>query len=181
MDDPGVGGYEAGLTTDRLTLSPLRVEDARDMQEVLADPALYTFTGGSPPSLPELERRYRAQTAGSTEPGVTWHNWIVRRRPSGSAIGFVQATATGKAAEIAWLIGVPWQRQGFATEAAAAVMTWLGAQGTQRLVAHLHPDHLASATVAGRLGLTATGTFDEDGEQIWSGDLRADGEGRDPA
>jgi RimJ/RimL family protein N-acetyltransferase len=99
------------LPTERLALARLRVSDAREMQAVLAEPALYRFTGGSPPSLEELEQRDRAQIAGPHAPDLSWHNWIVRLRTEGPAVGFVQATVTGDTAEVDWLIGLSWQRQ----------------------------------------------------------------------
>lgn len=157
------------LTTDRLALAPLRVADAREMQAVLAEPSLYRFTGGNPPSLEQLEQRYRAQTAGPDDPIVSWHNWIVRLRAEGRAVGFVQATVARDTADVAWLIGVPWQRQGIALEAALAMRDWLAVQGVRRLTAHIHPDHVASTKLARRLGMVATGELDTDGEQIWSG------------
>jgi RimJ/RimL family protein N-acetyltransferase len=91
---------------------------------------------------------------------VSWHNWIVRLRAQGSAVGFVQATVTRDTADVAWLIGVPWQRQRIAVEAASAVCDWLSTQGVRRLTAHIHPDHVASAKVARRLGMVATGDLD---------------------
>jgi RimJ/RimL family protein N-acetyltransferase len=157
------------LTTDRLALARLRLSDAREMQTVLAEPALYRFTGGSPPSLEQLEQRYRAQIAGPDAPDVSWHNWIVRLRAEGPAVGFVQATVTRDTADVAWLIGVPWQRQRIAVEAASAVCDWLSTQGVRRLTAHIHPDHVASAKVARQIGMVATGVLDTDGEQIWTG------------
>jgi RimJ/RimL family protein N-acetyltransferase len=102
---------------------------------------------------------------------VSWHNWIVRLRTEGSAVGFVQATVTGDTAEIAWLIGLSWQRQRIAVEAAFAVCDWLSTQGVGPLTAHIHPDHVASAKVARRLGMVATGDVDSDGEPIWFGEL----------
>jgi RimJ/RimL family protein N-acetyltransferase len=159
------------LTTDRLVLARLRLSDARGMQTVLAEPALYRFTGGSPPSLEQLEQRYRAQIAGPDTPEVSWLHWIVRFRAEGAAVGFVQATVTDATADVAWLIGVPWQRQGIAVEAASAVCGWLSTQGVRRLTAHIHPDHVASAKVARELGMVATGVLDPDGEQLWSGQL----------
>ena len=136
---------------------------------MLAEPTLYRFTGGSPPSLEQLEQRYRVQTAGPDDPDVSWHNWIVRLRAEGLAVGFVQATLTRDTADVAWLIGVPWQRQGIAVEAASAVCDWLSMKGLRRLTAHIHPTHVASAKVARRLGMVTTGELDTDGEQIWSG------------
>ena len=49
------------------------------------------------------------------------------------------------------------QGEGLATEAAGAVVEWLRDHGVTRFVAHIHPDHRASAAVARRLGLAVTG------------------------
>ncbi len=147
------------------------------MVAVLADPALYRFTGGEPPTLEELRRRYVAQVAGRSADGTeAWHNWIVRLAAGGEAVGFVQATVTGDGddanADIAWVVGVPWQGHGYAGEAAAALVAWLvGARGVSAVTAHIHPYHAASARVAERAGLAPTGVF-EDGERVWRLDPR---------
>ena len=98
-----------------------------------------------------------------------WHNWIVRLRPDGTAIGFVQATVVdaGAVAGIAWLIGVPWQGHGFAVEAVRGLVSWLKRRGIRTVVAHIRPDHHASGSVAARAGLEPTDELDDDGEQIW--------------
>lgn len=148
---------------------PLAVADATEMVDVLADPDLYRFTGGTPPTLADLERRYRAQVTGRSPDGTeTWRNWIVRRIDGDVAIGFVQATLTdaGRTADVAWTIGGPWQRQGYATEAARALVARLVADGTETITAHVHPDHVASGRVAGASGLIATDEV-EGGEQVW--------------
>jgi RimJ/RimL family protein N-acetyltransferase len=157
------------LETRRLRLTPLDPSDAGEMVSVLGDDELYVFTGGRPPTLAELQKRYRAQSAGSPSEGETWHNWIIRLVEDGVAVGFVQATVTGEEAEIAWLVGVDWQGRGLATEAATAMIEWLGAGGTRRLVAHIHPDHADSGKVAAALGLLPTGEVDCDDETIWEG------------
>lgn len=165
------------FATERLDLMPLRVADADEMVAVLGDPSLYGFTGGEPPTREELTGRYRAQVAGppdsaagdhGTAEGEQWFNWIVRERSSGVATGFVQATLTngGRAADIAWVIGVPWQGRGYATEAATALVAWLLARGVATITAHVHHDHAASAAVAVRAGLFPTSEI-EDGEIVW--------------
>ena len=63
-------------------------------------------------------------------------------------------------------MGLNWQRQGFAAEAARALIAWLDARGVTVIQAHIHPDHAASAAVARRAGLVPTGQSD-DGEQLW--------------
>jgi RimJ/RimL family protein N-acetyltransferase len=46
--------------------------------------------------------------------------WVVRRLADERAVGMLQAVFGdgGRSAEIAWLVGVPWQGQGLASEAA---------------------------------------------------------------
>lgn len=156
------------IVADRLELVPLLVDDAADMVDVLADPALYTFIGGTPPTLAELRTRYDRLVAGSPDDRQEWLNWIIRRRPDARAVGTVQATVTdeGRQAEIAWVVGTAFQGQGYATAAAAALVGWLDGRGVHTVVAHVHPDHVASAAVAERAGLRPTDRFD-DGERLW--------------
>ena len=160
-------GEGALLRTNRLVLTPLAAADAVEMVEVLSAPELYTFTGGAPPSLEQLEERYRAQVAGPATGDEVWHNWIVRLTDSGTAVGFVQATVMRDTADVAWLIGTPHQGGGLAREAAAAMVSWLAGQGVGQLSAHIHPRHIASQRVAAAIGLKSTSEIDEDGEVVW--------------
>jgi RimJ/RimL family protein N-acetyltransferase len=153
------------LTTRRLVVEPLRAGHARELVAVLADPELYAFIGGRPPTEDELAARYARQLTG--DPG--WLNWIVRR--DGVATGYLQATLDGEGAELAWLIGTAHQGAGLAAEAALAVQAWLRGHGVTRFSAHIHPDHGASAAVARRLGLAPTDVV-EDGEVRWTSDIR---------
>ncbi len=156
------------LETERLTLTPLRVDDARAMVPVLSDASLYKFTGGEPPTLAELEERYRYQTAGSGRSDEVWCNWIVRTRLDGRAVGFVQADIGPASAEVAWVVGVRDQGRGFATEAARVLCDWLRENGPPRIEAHIHPRHVASQAVAHGIGLNLTDEVDDEGEQVWA-------------
>ena len=137
------------------------------MVAVLADADLYTYTGGSPPTVEELTRRYEALVAGSGSDGELWCNWIMRIGDGGPEIGFVQATVSGQEAAVAWVVGLAWQGAGFAKEALAAMNTWLIGAEVRRLVAHIHPKHLASQGVAKSAGFVRTRAVDEDGEEVW--------------
>ena len=157
------------ITARRLILVPLSARHADKMAAVLADPELYAFTGGSPPTRQELRARYQHWITGSPDPAVSWCNWVIQLRGSGSLAGTVQATIrTGDAptAEVAWVVGTPWQGQGIATEAARALVAWLGQQSVPAVIAHIHPDHQASAAVAAAAGLTPTHER-HDGEIRW--------------
>jgi len=109
-------------------------------------------------------------TGGSPEPGVEWLNWVIRLREGGCLTGTVQATVTASEAEVAWVVGTAWQGRGIAGEAARGMVEWLGEQWVDTVVAHVHPDHRASAAVAARAGLTATDEW-QDGEVRWRRNL----------
>ncbi|MFE2703446.1 GNAT family N-acetyltransferase [Streptomyces mirabilis] len=160
------------LRTARLDLLPLRVEHAGEMAEVLSDSALHTFIGGTPATPEALRSRYERLAAGSPDPAVVWCNWVLRLREEGCLVGTVQATVTGEVAEIAWVVGTPWQGRGFAGEAARGLVGRLGEEpGVRTVVAHVHPDHRASAAVATAAGLAPTDRY-QDGEVRWELPLR---------
>jgi RimJ/RimL family protein N-acetyltransferase len=157
-----------GIVTDRLVLTPLTVADADAMVDVMGDERMHTFTGGTPLSLEQLRSRYRQLIIGMSSDGTElWFNWIVRL-DAGQPIGVMQATVDidGTRADVAWEIGVPWQGHRYASEAAAAVVGWLVEGGIREVRALIHPEHVASARVAARAGLTPTGDVEE-GEVVW--------------
>jgi RimJ/RimL family protein N-acetyltransferase len=157
------------IGTSRLILLPLRPEHAAEMAGVLADPALHEFIGGAPLAPSALRARYERLAAGSPDPAVSWCNWVIQVREPGRLAGTVQATiASGPplSAEVAWVIGSAWQGQGIATEAARALVGWLGRQQVRVVIAHIHPGHVASAAVAAAAGLRPTDHW-QDGERRW--------------
>lgn len=158
------------IGTERLELLPLRVEHAEEMAVVLDDPALHAFTGGAPQTPQGLRSRYRRLVAGSCDPAVGWLNWVIRLREARCLAGTVQATvrfdSPDTVAEVAWVVGTPWQGRGIAGEAARALVDRLRRQGVRTVVAHIHPDHAASAAVATAAGLESTGEW-HDGEVRW--------------
>jgi RimJ/RimL family protein N-acetyltransferase len=161
------------IRTARLDLLPLRVDHAEEMSAVLSDPALHTFIGGEPLTVEQLRARYERLVTGSPDPAVSWLNWVLRRRTDDTLIGTVQATVTARhSAEIAWIIGTPWQGQGLASEAARGLVTWLVRQYVRTVTAHIHPDHTASAAVAAAAGLLPTDE-QHDGETVWRLSLSA--------
>ena len=157
---------DATIETARLTLAPLRVADADELAVVLGDEQLHEFIGGRPATAAELRERYARLVAGSGDPDERWLNWVVRTRETGEAVGTVQATARPASAAVAWVIGVPWQGRGYASEAARALVAWLREQGATEIVAHVHPEHAASERVAAGAGLRLTGDV-VDGERVW--------------
>ena len=144
------------LTTERLELTPLTVADADAMVAVYSDELMYTYTGGSAPTLAALRERYQRLHGGwNHDRTERWCNWIVRVKGDSRAIGAMQAT-----------IAVDKQGNGYASEAARSVVEWLSSVGVANITATIHPDHLASAQVARALGMQPTDAS-EDGEVVW--------------
>jgi len=148
----------------------LRPADADEMVAVLGDPALHEFTGGRPATLDELRGRYTSWASGSGSSDELWLNWVVRRRIDSAAVGAVQATVLRPdkvpTSDVAWTVGIGWQGHGYATEAAVALVQWLFECGSETVIAHIHPDHSASARVAAATGLRPTDRL-VDGEIEW--------------
>lgn len=166
----------AEIATTRLLLLPLGPADADDLFAVLSDHALHRFTGGRPDTIEELRARLEGWSSERSPDGESaWLNWVIRTKPesgfsAGSAIGSMQATValtrSPVAAEVAWVVGTAFRGRGFASEAARALVTWLAQEGVQRVDAHVHPEHAASAGVAHAAGLQPTDEM-VGGEVIW--------------
>ncbi len=158
------------LRTGRLRLDPLRAADAEDLVGVLADEGLDAFTGGTPPDLGTLRRRFTEQARQVSPDGrELWLNWTVRLRDSGEAVGYVQATVDDQLnAEIAYLIAARWQNRGIATEAVGGMVASLRERpGVRTVSACIASGHRASEGVAKAVGLRPTDERTAEGERVW--------------
>jgi RimJ/RimL family protein N-acetyltransferase len=82
---------------------------------------------------------------------IEWLSRVIRQQ-TGEVVGTVQATirpdGSDGVAEVAWVVAVPHQCHGYARDPAQAMVSWLREQGADTIVAHIHPDHGASAAIA---------------------------------
>lgn len=116
-------------------------------------------------------RRYTRQVVGRSPDGSQrWLNWVLRHRDNGQAVGTTQATVSEQqdrlTADVGWVIGTSQQGQGYAHEAAQAMVGWLRLHGVEVVIAHVHPRHQASMAVARAVGLVPTDAI-VDGEVRW--------------
>jgi RimJ/RimL family protein N-acetyltransferase len=160
-------GTSTSIESERVRLVPMTPADVDELFVLLDDPRLHAFTGGEPRTREELGRWLQLVGSGRSPSGdEVWSNWIIRKREGGVAIGTAQATISADEGTLAWVIGIGWQGEGFAKEAAGAVAAWLRSRGISRLRAHIHPDHFASSAVARSIGLIETNER-VDGEVVW--------------
>ncbi len=159
------------LWSERLLLSPMVRDDAAGLFALLLDQALYRFTGSAPPaSVDDLRERIRVRERRRSPGGdELWLNWTLRLKSSGQVVGYVQATVVEGRADLAWVVGSPFQNRGYATEAGRRAAAWIREQfGVSEIRAAIHPEHAASEKVAARIGLRASGELTNEGEELWT-------------
>lgn len=111
------------LETKRLSLEPIRESHAAEIWALWQAPELYLFIPQNPPTLEALQERYRFWEAGISPDGKElWLNWMARERSTGAVVGHFQAgVPESKEASLGYTIALPFQRQGFASEAIVAL------------------------------------------------------------
>jgi ribosomal-protein-alanine N-acetyltransferase len=143
------------IATQRLILEPLSAGHADALFAPLSDTALYAYLPGKPPSSVEAlrERYQRLEKRRSPDGTQLWLNWAGRQH-NGAYVGLVEATVLADAtAQIAYFVFGPFQRQGFAAEAVAAVLAHLkNDAGVREVRALLDTRNEASWRLMERLG-----------------------------
>ena len=157
------------ILTARLKQVPMRSAHAAIMFPILSDAKIYGFTGGFPPTSEEsLAEIYAARESRRSPDGEQlWLNWLIWDSERGAGVGYTQATVHPTHAYVAWVVGTRWQGLGYASEAAAALVKWLGALGVAEIRACVNPAHTASRRVAQNAGLRLTKDFIDD-EEVWA-------------
>ena len=112
------------------------------------------------------------------DPSVApWLTRLLVRRADAKVVGHITFHAAPDAAgraELGYTVYEPYRRQGYAREAAKALMAWGIARGARRFVLSISPGNAPSLALADRMGFTRTGSqVDEvDGEE-WVFELEA--------
>ena len=148
--------------------------DTDALFELLKDPEIHAFTGSRPPgSAYEVRATIRRRESRRSPNGdELWLNWTLRLIANQSVVGYVQAGVKAGQADLAWVVGVPFQRRGYASEASRRVLQWLRDDlGVHEVRASIHPDHVASHRVARSIGLLRSGKPTDEGEEVWRASL----------
>lgn len=144
------------IKTPSLTLEPQTVAHAKEMFEVLRDPAIYEYENEAPPSLEWLRARFARLESRQSEDGhERWLNWVIRL-PTSELVGYVQATVYPDfRAAIAYELSSAYWRRGLARQAVEAMISELVERyRVRRLSAVLKHENLRSLRLLERLGFS---------------------------
>ena len=159
--------------TSRLTIRRFRPADADDLYDYLSDPQIYRFEPGEPLDREQASRR-AADMAASPD------FWAVELRSMGKVIGqlylkLIEPTEH-LTCELGYILSPAYQRQGYGSEAAAALVRQaLTTCGMHRVVACCNPENTASWKLLEKIGFRREGLLRQNiffwrsaaGEPLW--------------
>ena len=145
--------------TERLILREFTPDDAEDFYRIYTDAETMRFQGDLPENYSvEVERYYIGRHIEIYYETRSFGLWAVILKENNRLIGrcglLRQPLEGGEETEVSYLIEREFWNQGFASEAASAVLK-LGFEkyNFQRLVAFIHPLNTASIRVAEKIGM----------------------------
>jgi len=165
----------APLVTKRLTLRAMTIDDAPALAERRSDPTTAEYQSWTVPYA--LERAQKLITEVIAKDGPRPGDWFqaaITLTGTGQTVGDVVAflTENGHTAEIGYTLDIDARGNGYATEAAAAMIDHLvHVIGVHRIEASTHPENVASNRVLERLGFSLEGIKRE---SYWVEDVVSD-------
>jgi RimJ/RimL family protein N-acetyltransferase len=155
------------IETERLILRLFRESDTDAYAEMVSDPEVMRFLGGTP--VPRAEAwRNMAMMLGH------WHlrgygMWAVEEKASGEMVGRVGCwnPEGWPGLEVGWTLRRRFWGRGYATEAARASVDYaFQALDQTRVISLIAPDNVNSIRVAERLGEKPAGGWDVFGKKV---------------
>ncbi|MEP2102192.1 MAG: GNAT family N-acetyltransferase [Parasphingorhabdus sp.] len=134
----------AVLTTERLRLRPLRVDDADALHPAFADEDLMRWWSSGPHKTVAETREYVMQNCD----GTRWQTWAITTTQDDTALGwvvFIRSLDRPNVREIGYILNRPAWGTGIAREAVGRVIQFgFEELGLRRIYADVDPDNLAS-------------------------------------
>jgi len=153
------------LETQRLLLRPFREADIPEIVQLLNDPAIAKTTLNIPyPYNEEKAREWLDFQQQGWESGQE-HTFAITRQEDGRLLGAIsiRANARHKKAEIGYWIGSPYWGQGYATEAARAIIRYgFETLDLNRIYALHFSENPASGRVMQKAGMQFEGVLRQD-------------------
>lgn len=152
------------LETERLILRPFTLDDAGEVQRLAGDRDIASTTLNIPHPYEDGVAEEWISTHEEDFDAGTSVSFAITQRDDGALVGGIGLgfTARHKRAEMGYWIGKPYWNNGYATEAARAVLAYAFEQrGLHRVFAMYFTRNPASGRVMEKLGMTQEGMLRE--------------------
>jgi RimJ/RimL family protein N-acetyltransferase len=167
-------GAGVAVRTERLVLRAWREDDLLPFHAMGQDAEVMRYLG-PPMTLDDCRAAIARSAASLAEQGSCF--WAMERTADDAFLGFCgvkrgpPGTPIARDLEIGWRLGRPYWQQGYAREAAAAVLDWSWAHmSVPRVAAITVPANTASLGLMIRLGMTRLDDGDFDHPAVAVGD-----------
>lgn len=147
------------LTTERLQLRALTMDDAQLLADLLQEPAIAANGLGIPQPYQLSDAQNMIERVGEG-PAKNHFTWGITLRPNNEVIGIITIiiTSSQHRAEIGYWIGKPYWNQGYASEAGRALISdAFSRHELNRIYAKSFTDNPSSARVLEKIGMTYEG------------------------
>ena len=144
------------IETERLVLRPYTEADFDAVHALYSDESVARWLYYGPSTREESRRKLARKMAGHTlteEQGLTAAVELRDGTYVGDVVLFYMAPAEHRSIELGFSFDPRHQGNGYATEAARAVVDWAFSVGFHRVYARLEPRNVASARVLEKLGM----------------------------
>ena len=155
------------LETERCLIRETTPEDVEDFYRIYSDPTITRYMENLYPEI-EQEKQYIQEYIEKVYAFYEFGVWTVVERAGGAVIGRAGfAYREGYLEpELGFIIGVPWQRKGYAEEVCRAILKYgWETLGFQQVQAMVEPENTASLRLCEKLGFTEKGRAKVDGKR----------------
>lgn len=143
------------IRTRRCVIREMTEGDLEALYDIYAEPSITRYMENLYEDREE-EREYIRGYIKNVYAFYGYGMWIVERREDGQVIGRagLEQREEGKGIELGFVIGVPWQRQGYAAEVCLAILQFAMEElEEENVYCFVMPENKASAALCRKLGL----------------------------
>lgn len=165
---------EIQIKTERLTIKPVSLADARDMFEYRTNENIFRFQTFKPKTINEIEDFIKNNSKGFNKEGKWFQLGIYLKAKMIGDIGIHFIGPNNKQCEIGYTISHMYQNNGYGKESVKGVVTYLFEKlNKHRIIASLDPHNLASIALLESVGFRKEGLFEKSllNNDRWEDDL----------
>lgn len=152
------------LTTKRLIIRPIQIEDKIDLFEYRSDPETYKYLSVAPKELKDIEKFIEKSSKDINVQG-TWFQFVVILKENQRLIGdvglhFLETEPENKQVEIGYTLNPDFRGNGYAYEALTDIIDYLfNSLQKHRIIASIDPINLSSLKLIEKLGFRKEAHF----------------------